>query len=89
MRGERYFKHVPFRGIVRVQTPNGRSFRIKSQGENIENGLYWEGLNAFEPESMGAWVQLSSTARTVLDVGANSGVYMLAAAASGAETRAK
>src|SRR5690349_11142042 len=72
------YKHVPYRGIVEVDCGGGRSFRIGSKGHSIENGLYWEGLFAHEPETMRQWVERARGARVVLDVGANSGVFGLA-----------
>lgn len=84
MRSRRIYSHVPYRGIVSVDCGNGRSFRIRSLGHNIENGLYWAGLFAHEPASMRAWTERASRARVVLDIGANSGVFALAASAMGA-----
>jgi len=84
LRGERIYRHVPYRGMVRVAMTGGYSFRVISRGGQIENGLYWEGLRAHEPGSMAIWVRAASTARVVLDIGANSGLFTLAAAAAGA-----
>lgn len=84
MRSSGVYKHVPYRGIVVVDCGDGRSFRIESNGHSIENGLYWEGLFAHEPETMRQWVERAGQARVVLDIGANSGVFALAAGAMGA-----
>lgn len=78
--------HVPFHGWVTVTLPEGRAFTVLSRGGGMENGLYWEGLAAHEPTSMAAWVRAARHARTVLDIGANVGVFALAAAAAGAES---
>lgn len=82
--GERYYQHVPYRGIVRVPVNSGRQFTVVAQGGQIENRLYWDGIFGHEPASMATWVRLAATAETVLDVGANSGIFALAAAAAGA-----
>lgn len=84
LRSRRIYSHVPYRGIVTVDCGAGRNFRIRSEGHNIENGLYWDGLFAHEPASMRAWVQRATNAEVVFDIGANSGVFSLAAAAAGA-----
>lgn len=84
-RSRRIYRHVPFRGVVTVAC-GARSFCIRSCGHNIENGLYWEGLFAHEPESMRIWVEAAASAGTVLDIGANSGVFALAAACAGARS---
>lgn len=82
--GQRFHQHVPYRGVVSVDCDNGRNFLVRSYGGQIENGLYWEGLYSHEPMSMRQWVRLASGARTVLDIGANSGIFSLAASAVGA-----
>ncbi|MBB6599044.1 FkbM family methyltransferase [Luteimonas sp. MC1825] len=81
---ERVYRHAPFRGTVTTAVTGGASFRIVSEGRKIENGLYWRGIDAHEPKSMAIWMEAARNARTVLDVGANSGVFSLAAAAAGA-----
>lgn len=78
--------HVPYHGWVSVDVPEGRGFTVLSRGGGMENGLYWEGLAAHEPTSMEAWLRASRHARTVLDIGANVGVFALAAAAAGAKS---
>ncbi len=83
-RGRRFFEHVPYRGVVSVDCNDGDKFVVRSYGGQIENGLYWEGLYSHEPMSMRRWVDLAASARTVLDIGANSGIFSLAAAAAGA-----
>ena len=84
MRSPRVYSHVPYRGIVKVDCGDGRFFRIRSRGNQIENNLYWDGLYGHEPESMRQWARLASGAGVVLDIGANSGVFALLAAAMGA-----
>jgi FkbM family methyltransferase len=81
---ERVYRHVPFRGVATVDCGGGRTFAIRSGGHRQENGLYWAGLSAHEPGSMRRWLAAAASARTVLDIGANSGVFSLAAAAAGA-----
>lgn len=77
------YSHVPYRGIVTVECGRGERFLIKSYGHNIENGLFWEGLYGHEPESMRHWIKIARQSKVVLDVGANSGVFALSAAAVG------
>ena len=83
MRSRQYYSHVPYRGLVTVESGGG-SFRIRSRGHNIENALFWEGLYGHEPRTMESWVAQSKRSKVVLDIGANSGVFGLAAAAAGA-----
>ena len=45
----------------------------------IENDLFWRGLYGYEGASMRAWLALAKHARTIVDVGANTGLFSLAA----------
>lgn len=84
LRSKRFYSHVPYAGVVDVASGAGR-FKIVSRGHNIENALYWEGLFGHEPTTMRLWVEAAAEADVVLDIGANSGVFGLAAAAAGAK----
>ena len=83
-RGEAFYMHVPYRGLVQVHVPNGKAFSVVARGGQVENRLYWDGILGHEPASMSSWVKYAAKAVTVLDVGANSGIFALAAAAAGA-----
>lgn len=84
LRGKRYYQHLPYRGMVTINLPQGGMFQFKSYGDAIENGLYWDGILSHEPESMRVWLNEANGARTVLDIGANSGLFALAACAASA-----
>lgn len=78
---ERIFKHLHFEGTFRVPVA-GSSFRLHHFGFQIENEIFWTGLDhAWEPMSMRLWIQLVRSATSVADVGANHGVYALVAKA--------
>lgn len=85
LRSKRYYSHVPYSGVVDVASGKGQ-FKIKSRGHNIENALYWDGLFGHEPTTMRLWVEAAAKSGVVLDIGANSGVFGLAAFAAGAKT---
>ena len=80
----RYYRHVPYRGQVKVKVTPGHSFFIVSRGGHIENSLYWEGTYVHEVVSMRRWTERARDSKVVLDIGANSGVFALHAAAMGA-----
>lgn len=84
---EALYKHFHFRGIVGVRLEQGNRMRIRSWGGVLENGLYWRGIEGYEPECLKVWCRLASTARVVIDVGANTGLYSLLAAATGPKAR--
>ena len=75
------YKHLHFTGHFAVMTPRG-AFRVVHYGDDIENELFWEGLpGRRERVSMSLWMRLCEKAEVSLDVGANTGVYSLVAAA--------
>jgi FkbM family methyltransferase len=75
------YRHFPYHGVVNVNVGRNRAFRIRAKGHVIENRLYWRGLLGHEGECMRAWVELAQSARCVFDIGANTGLYSLAAGA--------
>jgi len=73
-------RHLFVHGTMTVRTESGRGFRMMNQGHYIETLLYWGGLErGWERVSSGVWTALSREANTVLDVGANTGIYSLIA----------
>jgi FkbM family methyltransferase len=76
---ERIYKHLHFKGIIRVNISSRESFRMRHLGYLIENELFWRGLEGWEKVSAALWITLSREARTIIDVGANTGVYTLMA----------
>lgn len=79
---ETIFRHLPYRGVVDLELNRDARMRILSSGNVLENGLYWRGIDGYEPECLKIWCELASSARIVIDVGANTGLYSLLAAAS-------
>jgi hypothetical protein len=81
------YMHLHFMGEFEVATAK-RPFRIIHYGDEIENELFWEGLpGRRERVSMGLWVRLAQQARGIADIGANTGVYALVAAAMNANAQ--
>ena len=73
-------RHLFVHGTMTIQSGAGRGFRMFNQGHYIETLLYWGGLErGWERVSSGVWTALSREAHTVLDVGANTGIYSLIA----------
>ena len=76
---ERYYRDLHFNGVFTVKSDSGQ-FRINHLGTTIENELFWKGLdNSLERDTMWIWKLLSLSSDTILDVGANTGVYSLVA----------
>ena len=76
------YKHFHFRGIFKVNVGSGKAFRLQHYGFEIENEIFWRGLdNGWEKVSVGVWKQLCKGATVIFDIGANTGVYSLIAKA--------
>ncbi|MBX2971855.1 MAG: FkbM family methyltransferase [Flavobacteriales bacterium] len=78
---EPVFRHLHFKGPFTVKVGTGASFRMMHHGYVIENELFWRGLEGWEKVSLELWARLCRNADTVLDIGANTGVYALIAQA--------
>src|ERR1700741_4140089 len=72
---ESVYRHLHFKGILKVKIDHKHSFKIKHYGFQLENEIFWAGLtNGWEKESIGLWVKLCGNADVIFDVGANTGV---------------
>ncbi len=79
---ERVWRHLYFSGPFDVHIDSNASFRIFHNGHLVENEIFWSGLfGAWEGQSLKAWCDLASHSHGIIDLGANSGVYALAAEA--------
>ena len=84
----RLYQHLHFAGDFEVEIEPGASFLIRSYGNYVENDLFWAGYHGnFERVSLHLWGELARDAETVLDVGANTGVFALSAAAINPDAR--
>ncbi len=82
------YQHLGFHGDFDVQVAPGARFRIRSYADVVENDLFWAGYaQNWERVSLAVWRDLCRGAETVLDVGANTGVYALTAAALNPDAR--
>jgi len=76
------YKHLHFKGIIKVKVDKLRSFKINHHGYVVENEIFWSGLeNGWEKASIALWIKLCENADTVFDIGANTGIYALIAKA--------
>ena len=73
------YQHLYFKDVFKVKF-NNHQFLIEHFGFQIENEIFWSGLtNGWEKISMQLWIELCKDADTVIDIGANTGVYSLVA----------
>jgi FkbM family methyltransferase len=73
---ESVWQWLAFRGDFRVDLGD-RQLWLHHTGRGIENALFWKGLAGYEPVSLELWKNASQLARTILDIGANTGLYAL------------
>jgi FkbM family methyltransferase len=77
---ERVYKHLYFRGPFRVRIDRNHSFYLRHYGYQIENEVFWAGLEgAWEKKSLALWIDLCRGAKVIFDIGANTGLYGLVA----------
>ncbi len=72
------YQHLSFQGLFSVKLSNSM-FKMYNTGTMIENQLFWEGINGFEPNSLKIWIKLCRISKVILDLGANTGIYSLIA----------
>lgn len=72
---------VPVIGKIDLQLPNSKRLYLQADGsDKIATRLYWKGINGFEDDTLQLFIKLLRFADTVLDIGANIGIYALIAA---------
>lgn len=76
------WQHLHFNGQFKVDLGDV-NFQLRCDGDVVENDLFWRGYGrGWEAYSLRVWQRLARAASgVVLDIGANTGVYALAAAA--------
>ena len=74
---ESVFKHLYFKDVISIDVMD-KNFKIHHYGYQIENELFWSGIdNAWEKVSFALWMKLSKESNVILDIGANTGVYSM------------
>lgn len=76
------YRDLRFNGPFQLKIPQGKTLKWYHFGGQIENDLFWHGAwGKFEPEMGWAWLAMARNSQFILDVGANTGLYALAAEA--------
>jgi len=75
---------IPVIGKVPVEMPDGSHFVMETDGDDaIASLLAWQRqLVRYEPDTTQLFLKLVANSRTFFDIGANTGLYALAAAAN-------
>ncbi len=72
-------QHLSFKGPFRIKLNKTCSFKMFHYGYQLENELFWNNINGWEKESLKCWIKEAAKASTILDIGANTGIYSLLA----------
>lgn len=79
---ESIYRHLYFKGKFRVNIEKNSSFLMFHHGFQLENEIFWQGVSGkYEGKSLEIWMKLAKTSKVIFDVGSNTGIYALSAAA--------
>ena len=75
-----FYKDFKFRGKFKIHISANQSFYLSHYGGTIENETFWNGLfNSFESDTGWIWKELCKCSNTIIDIGANTGIYSMVA----------
>ena len=82
-----FFQHLHFTGPFELSIDDSHKITLYSAGNIVENELFWLGFGkGWEATSLQLWQRICADSQgSILDIGANSGVYALVAAAMAPE----
>ena len=70
----------PVTSDVKVTLPNSHTIVLRTDGrDTIASRMYWQGIQAHEPETIAIYLELIPKVNIVFDVGASSGLFSLIA----------
>ncbi len=78
---QKLYRHLHFTGRIQIQIDPSHKLQMIHYGFELENELYWGGIQKWERVSLNLWVQLCRRAgnTAIFDIGANTGIYALIA----------
>ncbi|WP_372370958.1 FkbM family methyltransferase [Candidatus Uabimicrobium sp. HlEnr_7] len=75
------FCRIPVIGIVNTAVGNTSFLMYGCGNDTIATAIFWRGLEGFESETTDLFCELLDKSKVFIDVGANTGIYSLIAAA--------
>ena len=73
----KHYQHLYFKGFFKENFMK-KSFYVYSLPTIIENTVFWEGIEkGYEPLSLKCWYFISKNSKIVLDIGSNTGLFIL------------
>lgn len=77
-----FLRQIPVVGRVGISLPNGHRVILRTDGyDYVTSSLFWHGLTGYEPATINLFLRLLRQADVFIDIGANTGLYALIAAA--------
>jgi FkbM family methyltransferase len=78
-----FYKHLHFEGPFNVDIDGEHNFLMQAYHDALENELFWGGFGGtWEQKSLKVWAKLCRASdQSIIDIGANTGIYSLTAAA--------
>ncbi len=78
---EKMRRRLRFIGRFRVRAADGKRFYLFNNAFHLENHIFWLGIDRYPWERMTRciWARLCPSSQTILDIGANSGIYAVLA----------
>lgn len=74
--------NTPIIGIIKFKI-NNITFQLKTLDDDIiAHNLFWMGIDGFEKETLELFIKLIANSTTILDIGANTGLYSLIASSN-------
>jgi FkbM family methyltransferase len=84
----RWVRWISVAETFEVRTPDGLSFTYRSiDGDVIGRRLYWAGFSGYEFETSTVFIDQIRSAKTFIDIGANTGFYTMLACAANPDCR--
>lgn len=81
-------KEFPYHGFININITGCPGMVMFSNNDDfVAKKFFWNGINAYESTSLQLWTQLAKKSGIVIDVGAYSGIYSLAAASASRKSR--
>lgn len=74
----KWMHRLHYKGAFSFNTPNGKIYMMHT-GKWIENELFWKGYLGYEPNTVITFLHKAIGANTIVDIGANTGLFALLA----------
>ena len=73
---KKLYQDLRYKGIMQLSIRNKKLKLFNPGYTTIENEIYWNGIeNGWEKQSIAIWQHLCVNSSTILDIGANTGIY--------------